>query len=139
MRHGLCKDLGFSPEDRTENIRRIGELVKLFIEAGVIAITAFISPYRNDRRRIRSLLQDNQFIEIFVDCPIEVCAKREKKGIYEKAKAVVIKGFTGISAPYERPERPDLIIDSGEEDASAAAKRIPGLLKKKNIHFKGIQ
>ncbi len=133
VRHGLCGDLAFTPEDRAENLRRIGEMVKLFVDAGIIAITAFISPYRKDRRRIGSLLSNNQFMEIFVDCPIEVCAKRDKKGIYAKAKAGIIKEFTGISAPYEPPTNPDLLIDSSTEDPILAAKRVQKLMGEKGI------
>ncbi len=133
VRHGLCSDLGFSGEDRTENIRRIGEMVKLFVDAGIIAITAFISPSQKDRERIRSLIDDNRFLEIHVDCPIEVCEKRDKKGIYAKARAGIIKNFTGISAPYEIPGNPDLVIRSDREDAMDAAKRVLDLLEQQNI------
>jgi adenylylsulfate kinase len=133
VRHGLCGDLGFSSQDRSENIRRIGEMVKLFVDAGIIAITAFISPNRKDRRRIRSFFSDRQFLEIFVDCPLEVCEQRDQKGIYKKAKSGEISEFTGISAPYEPPQRPDLVIASAEEDAISAAKRIKALMLKRKI------
>ena len=133
VRHGLCADLTFCPEDRAENIRRIGEMVKLFVDAGVIVLTAFISPYRQDRQQVRSLLSDGQFLEIHVDCPPEVCATRDQKGIYQKAKAGIIKEFTGISAPYEPPENPELVIQSHEEDAKAAAKKVIELIKKCGI------
>ncbi len=102
VRHGLCSDLGFSEANRTENIRRIGEMARLFIDAGIIVITAFISPYQKDREQIRSLVSDNQFLEIYVKCPIDICENRDQKGIYAKAKSGIIKEFTGISAPYER-------------------------------------
>ena len=121
VRHGLCGDLGFSPEDRTENIRRIGEMVKLFVDAGVIALTAFISPYRSDRNSVRALVGADRFFEIYVDCPVDVCAQRDPKGIYAKAKAGIIKDFTGISAPYEPPERASLVICSDRVTAPAAA------------------
>jgi adenylylsulfate kinase len=133
VRHGLCGDLGFSADDRAENIRRIGEMVKLFVDAGIIAITAFISPYRKDRRRIRDLVGKDRFFEIHVDCPIEVCAERDKKGIYEKAKAGIIKNFTGISAPYEPPENPEMVIQSDKVDATKAAKQVLELMKKNKI------
>jgi adenylylsulfate kinase len=133
VRHGLCSDLSFRPEDRTENIRRIGEMVKLFVDAGIIVLTAFISPYREDRRKVRSLFSDGQFLEIYVDCPSEICATRDQKGIYEKAKKGIIKEFTGISAPYEIPENPDLIIKSYNEDAMAAASRVIKLIEKSQI------
>jgi adenylylsulfate kinase len=130
VRHGLCADLTFCPEDRAENIRRIGEMVKLFVDAGIIVLTAFISPYRQDRQQVRSLLSDGQFLEIHVDCPPEICATRDQKGIYQKAKAGIIKEFTGISAPYEPPENPELVIQSHEEDAKAAAKKVVELIEK---------
>jgi adenylylsulfate kinase len=130
VRHGLCADLTFCPEDRAENIRRIGEMVKLFVDAGIIVLTAFISPYRQDRQQVRSLLSDGQFLEIHVDCPPEICATRDQKGIYQKAKAGIIKEFTGISAPYEPPENPELVIQSDEEDAKAAAKKVLALIEK---------
>ncbi len=130
VRHGLCADLTFGREDRTENIRRIGEMVKLFVDAGMIVLTAFISPYRKDRRKVRSLLQDGQFLEVYVECPPDVCAARDQKGVYAKAKAGLIKDFTGISAPYEVPQNPDLVIRSSEEDAQQAAKRVIELIEK---------
>lgn len=114
VRHGLNKDLGFSPEDRNENIRRIGEVAKLFTDAGVINITAFISPYRQDRDRVRALMADGDFIEVFVDCPLEVCEQRDPKGLYKKARAGQIPEFTGISAPYEEPVDPELTLKTGE-------------------------
>ena len=109
IRHGLNKDLGFSPEDRTENIRRIGELANLFRDCGITNLVAFISPYRTDRQAARELSNgDGTFIEIFVDCPIDVCEERDPKGIYKKARAGTIKEFTGITAPYEPPEKPEI-------------------------------
>lgn len=115
VRHGLCGDLGFSNEDRVENIRRIGEVSKLFIEAGVIVLTAFISPFRADRDRVRKLLKTEDFVEIYCDCPISICEERDVKGLYRKARAGEIKEFTGISSPYEAPERPELVIDTGNQ------------------------
>lgn len=108
MRHGLCSDLAFSPEDRKENIRRIGEVAKLFAEAGFVCITAFISPYRSDRDLARRIAPEGKFIEVFLNAPVEVCAQRDPKGLYAKARAGEIKDFTGISAPYEPPLNPDL-------------------------------
>lgn len=110
VRHGLNKNLGFSPEDRNENIRRIGEVAKLFVDAGLIVMTSFISPYRADRDRARALLQEGEFIEVFVDAPVDVCAKRDPKGLYEKAMRGEIKEFTGVSpdAPYEAPLKPEI-------------------------------
>ena len=133
VRHGLCGDLGFSADDRVENIRRIGEMVKLFVDAGIIAITAFISPYRKDRRKIRDLVGKDRFFEIHVDCPIEVCAERDQKGIYKKAKAGIIKNFTGISAPYEPPENPEMVIQSDKIDATKAAKKVLELMIRNKI------
>ena len=112
VRHGLCSDLGFSADDREENIRRIGELAALFAESGLIVITAFISPYRRDRRQARSAADDN-FHEIYLDTDVSVCEKRDPKGLYAKARNGEIVDFTGVSAPYEAPENPDLIIDTG--------------------------
>src|SRR5258706_1334109 len=114
IRHGLNKNLGFSPEDRTENIRRIGEVAKLFTDAGLVAITAFISPYRADRDQVRALMKPGDFIEIHVDCPVEICEQRDVKGLYKKARAGEIKEFTGISAPYEEPASAELTIKSHE-------------------------
>ena len=108
IRHGLNKNLGFSPKDREENIRRIGEVAKLFRDCGVINMSAFISPYRKDRKAARELGNENEFIEVFVDCPIEVCERRDPKGVYSKARKGIIKEFTGISAPYEAPESPEI-------------------------------
>ena len=133
VRHGLCADLMFSPEDREENIRRIGEMVKLFVDAGIVVLTAFISPYRKDRQTVRSLLKEGQFLEIYVECPLELCAARDKKGIYAKAKAGVIKNFTGISAPYEPPENPEMVIQASTEDPKQAAKRVADLMEERKI------
>jgi len=115
VRHGLNKDLGFSPSDRTENIRRIGEVAKLFTDAGVINITAFISPYRSDRDQVRALMAEGEFLEAFVDCPVDVCERRDVKGLYKKARAGQIPEFTGISAPYEPPLNPEIAIRTDRE------------------------
>lgn len=113
VRHGLNKNLGFSPEDRTENIRRIAEVAKLFTDAGVIALTSFISPYRADRDAARAIFAPGDFIEVHVSTSLETCEERDPKGLYKKARAGQIPDFTGISAPYEAPERPELVLDTG--------------------------
>ncbi|MCS7004105.1 MAG: adenylyl-sulfate kinase [Cytophagales bacterium] len=110
IRLGLNKDLTFSEKDRRENIRRIGEVAKLFVDAGIIVITAFISPFEADRQMVRNLLEKDEFLEIFVDCPLEVCEQRDVKGLYKKARAGLIKDFTGIGSPFEVPQKPDLVI-----------------------------
>jgi adenylylsulfate kinase len=112
VRHGLCGELGFSDNDRMENIRRIGEVSKLFVEAGVMVLTAFISPFRADRERVRKLIGEADFIEIYCHCPLEVCEERDVKGLYKKARQGLINNFTGISSPYEVPENPELSIDT---------------------------
>lgn len=112
IRHGLNKNLGFSPQDREENIRRIGEVASLFAQAGLITMTAFISPYRSDRDKARALLKEGEFIEIYVKVPLDVAEERDPKGLYKKAKAGEIKEFTGISAPYEEPLNAEMVIDT---------------------------
>ncbi|WP_066583667.1 sulfate adenylyltransferase subunit CysN [Sphingomonas pruni] len=124
VRHGLNKDLGFTDADRIENIRRVGEVAKLMTDAGLIVLTAFISPFRAERDMIRAMLPGGDFVEIFVDTPIEVAEARDVKGLYKKARAGEIRNFTGISSPYERPERPDIVIDTTRETPEAAAERI---------------
>ena len=133
IRHGLNKNLGFSPADRTENIRRIGEVAKLFADAGVVAVTAFISPYRADRDQVRALMADGDFIEIHVDCPVEVCEGRDVKGLYKKARAGEIKEFTGISAPYEAPGKAELTIKSHELSVEQSVATILGYLEERGI------
>lgn len=119
IRHGLNKDLGFKPEDRTENIRRIGEVAKLLVDAGLVAITAFISPYKEDRLQARKLVKEDEFIEVYVQCDLAVCESRDPKGIYKKVRKGEIKNFTGISAPYEEPEQPEIIIDTAGNSIDA--------------------
>ncbi len=114
LRSGLCSDLGFSPADRAENLRRAGEVARLLVDAGLIVIAAFISPYVADRARVRSRFEKNQFYEIFLECPIEVCRQRDPKGLYRKADEGLIPAFTGVSDPYEPPLEPDLIIRTAE-------------------------
>ncbi len=116
VRHGLCADLGFSDVDRQENIRRIGEMAKLFLETGVIALTAFISPFRADRQRVRALVPEGDFIEIYCKCSLYVCEGRDVKGLYKRARAGEIKDFTGISSPYEEPENAEVVVNTGEND-----------------------
>jgi len=112
VRHGLCGDLGFTELDRVENIRRVGETAKLMLEAGVITLTAFISPFRQDRERVRSLFPHHDFLEIYCRCPLEVCEERDVKGLYKKARNGEIPHFTGISSPYEEPINPELVVDT---------------------------
>ena len=112
VRMGLCKDLGFSAEDREENIRRIGEVSKLFMDAGIVVLSAFVSPYRADRDAIRELVEEGEFVEVFVSCSVEQCEQRDVKGLYKKARAGVIKGFTGIDDPYEEPSSPEIVVDT---------------------------
>ena len=131
IRHGLNSDLGFSPEDRRENLRRIAEVSKLFVDAGLIVLACFISPYRKDREYIRQIIGKEDFIEIYVKCPVEVCEKRDPKGFYKKAKAGIIKGYTGIDAPYEEPENPDLIIESDKLSPEESANKVYEFLVKK--------
>ena len=131
IRHGLNKNLGFSPEDREENIRRIGEVAKLFADAGVITTTAFISPYRKDRDKAREILEDGRFIEVFVDCPLEVCESRDPKGLYKKARAGEIKEFTGIDAPYEVPENAEIVINTNDLDLAASIQKVIDYLSDK--------
>lgn len=133
VRHGLCRDLGFTPEHRKENIRRIGEMVRLFVDAGVIAITAFISPYRADREVVRKLVGEDRFLEVYVQCPVEVCAKRDPKGLYQRAMAGLIKDFTGVSAPYEAPETPNLVLRSDAVTPVEAAEEVIALLNRTRI------
>jgi adenylylsulfate kinase len=136
VRHGLCANLGFSAEDRHENIRRIGEMAKLFIEAGVIALTAFISPFRADRERVKALVSENDFIEIYCDSPLKVCEERDVKGLYKKARAGVIQNYTGISSPYEPPENPDLHLDTAGDSVEVNAEKILDLLGERHIFFR---
>ncbi len=118
IRHGLCHDLSFSNQDRVENIRRVSEVATLFMEAGVIVLTAFISPFKADRARVRSMVKDGDFIEVYCDAPIEICEKRDVKGLYKKAREGQVKEFTGISSPYEAPDFPEIMVRTGSETLS---------------------
>jgi adenylylsulfate kinase len=133
VRHGLCNDLGFSDEDRKENIRRIAELSKITIESGVIALTAFISPFQSDRDEARSLVDEGDLIEIFCECPLHVCEKRDVKGLYRRARKGEIKEFTGISSPYEAPSNADIRINTSELSLEESVDRIVGLLQTRGI------
>ena len=124
VRHGLNRDLGFSRDDRAENIRRIGEVAKLFAESGTIVLTAFISPYRSERHHARSLCDDIPFIEVFLRCPLDVCESRDTKGLYQKARSGLLQGFTGIDAPYEEPRHPEMVIDTDRVDVEGCAELI---------------
>jgi len=124
VRHGLCGDLGFSNEDRIENIRRVGEVAKLFMEAGIIVLTAFISPFRSDRERVRGMVEHGDFIEIYCDSSIEVCETRDVKGFYKKARAGQIAEFTGISSPYEVPENPEITVRTGTVELEVCVQQV---------------
>ncbi|WP_281170177.1 adenylyl-sulfate kinase [Carboxydothermus ferrireducens] len=130
IRMGLNKDLGFSEKDRQENIRRIGEVAKLFVDAGIIVITAFISPFRADRDKVRSLLPEGKFIEVFVDCPLEVCEARDVKGLYQKAREGKIPEFTGITSPYEPPVKPEITLKTAEQSLEECVDIILTYLRK---------
>lgn len=131
VRHGLNNNLGFSPEDRTENIRRIGEVSKLFVDAGVMTLTAFISPYRDDRNMVREMVEDGEFLEIYVKCSLEECEKRDPKGLYKKARNGEIKGFTGIDAPYEAPVSPELVVETDKETLRESVAAVLNFLQEK--------
>ena len=133
VRHGLCNDLGFSPENRVENIRRVGEVAKLFMEAGIIVLTAFISPFRSERERVRSLVKQGDFIEIYCDSPIEICESRDVKGLYKKARAGQIAEFTWISSPYEAPENPELTVKTSTTDLTTSVQQVINELKLRGI------
>jgi adenylylsulfate kinase len=133
IRHGLCHDLGFSDADREENIRRIGEVAKLFLDAGVVALTAFVSPFKADRDRVRALVEAGDFIEIHCAADLGVCEQRDTKGLYAKARAGAIKDFTGISSPYEAPDHPELRIDTGSRSLEACVEEVINYLRQQGI------
>ncbi len=132
VRHRLNKDLGFSPEDRVENIRRIGEVASLFCDVGVIALTAFISPYRADRDKARAIVQDS-FIEVYVKCDLDVCEARDPKGLYKKARAGEVREFTGISAPYEEPVKPELVVDTSHQSLEDSTAEVMAYLEARGV------
>ncbi|WZY35412.1 adenylyl-sulfate kinase [Bacillus sp. FSL W8-1122] len=133
IRHGLNKDLGFSDRDRQENIRRIGEVAKLFVDAGTIVSTAFISPFQSDRDQARALLADGEFVEVYVKCPLEECERRDVKGLYKKARNGEIPQFTGISSPYEEPDTPEITVDTSVQTVEESIEQIIGWLEKHHI------
>ncbi|AGL01036.1 adenylyl-sulfate kinase [Desulfoscipio gibsoniae] len=133
IRHGLNKDLSFSPEDRRENIRRIAEVAKLFVDAGIVVITAFISPYREDRQIARQIVERGEFVEIYTKCPLDVCEKRDPKGLYKRARAGKIPEFTGITAPYEKPDNPEIIINTNKNTIEESVDQITKYLLKQQI------
>ncbi|VWD18765.1 adenylylsulfate kinase [Burkholderia contaminans] len=128
FRHGLCSDLGFSAKDRTENIRRAGEVARLFVDAGVIVLSAFISPFQGDRARVRALFAPGDFVEVHCDCELRVCEQRDVKGLYRKARAGLIEDFTGISSPYEPPLHPEVRVDTANESLDACVDQIVGVV-----------
>ena len=139
VRHGLNKDLGFDEKSRVENIRRIGEVAKLFNDAGLIVLTAFISPFKSDRKMVRDLFKESDFLEVFIDASIEICEKRDPKGMYKKARSGEIKNFTGISSPYEAPENPEIHVINNELSLEEASDKIVQYLIENNyINSKGI-
>jgi adenylylsulfate kinase len=133
IRHGLCNDLGFSDADREENIRRIGEVAKLFVDAGVVALTAFVSPFKADRDKVRALVEPGDFIEIHCAADLAVCEGRDTKGLYAKARAGEIKDFTGISSPYEAPDNPELRVDTGSQSLEACVAQVLAYLEANGI------
>jgi adenylylsulfate kinase len=133
VRHGLCGDLGFSSTDRTENIRRIGEVAKLLIDAGIIALTAFISPFRADRERVRGMVMHGEFIEIYCKCAVDVCESRDVKGLYKRARSGEVKDFTGISSPYEAPVKPELAIDTASLSIPECVDQVLDYMRLRNL------
>ena len=133
VRHGLCQDLGFSDADRTENIRRIGEVAKLFVDAGVVVLTAFVSPFQADRDRVRALVPEGDFIEVHCAANLAACETRDTKGLYAKARAGVIKEFTGISSPYEEPEQPELRVETGSQSLEDCVDQVIAHLQEQGI------
>jgi adenylylsulfate kinase len=131
VRHGLNGDLGFSEKDRVENIRRVGEVAKLFVDAGLIVITAFISPFRSDRKLVKDLFEEDEFLEVFINTPIEICKERDPKGLYKKALNGEIKNFTGIDSPYENPENPTLEIKTNKLSIEKSVTKIIELIEEK--------
>jgi adenylylsulfate kinase len=133
VRHGLCQDLGFSDEDRVENIRRVGEVAKLFMEAGIIVLTAFISPFMSDRMRVRKLVKEGEFIEVYCNTPLDICEKRDVKGLYKKARKGEISDFTGVTSPYEAPDHPEVSVLTGKTSLEDCIEIIIGEMKNRDI------
>lgn len=133
VRHGLCKDLGFTDEDRVENIRRVGETAKLMVDAGLVVLTAFISPFQSERDMVRNLVDDGEFIEVFLDTPLDVCETRDPKGLYKKARAGEIKHFTGIDSDYQVPASPEIKIDTSKNTLDQSVQELVAYLKQQQI------
>lgn len=133
VRHGLCSDLSFSNKDREENIRRVGEAAKLFLEGGVIVLTAFISPFRSDRERVRNLVLHGDFMEVYCKCPLEICERRDVKGMYKKAREGKIPEFTGISSPYEEPFNPELSLETGYMSVEESVSKVIDMLVERGV------
>ncbi|MBF0370153.1 MAG: adenylyl-sulfate kinase [Magnetococcales bacterium] len=131
IRHGLCSDLGFSHHDRQENIRRIGEVAKLCVDGGLIVLAAFISPFRNDRQRVRNLVEPGDFVEVYCKCSLEVCESRDVKGLYRRARAGEIRDFTGISSPYEEPRQPEIILRTDKDTITVCADQVAEIVMKR--------
>ena len=133
IRHGLNKDLGFTDADRVENIRRIGEVARLMVDSGLIVLTAFISPFRAERQMARGLLDENEFLEVFVETPLRIAEERDPKGLYKKARRGELKNFTGIDSPYEEPEAPEILIDTSALSAEQCAERVISMLRERGV------
>jgi adenylylsulfate kinase len=133
VRHGMCSDLGFSRADREENIRRVGEMTRLFIDAGIIVLTAFISPFRADREKVRQLVGEDRFLEIYCACPLDICEQRDVKGLYRRARAGQIPDFTGLTSPYEEPIRPALVLDTAKLPLGACVEEVVNLLVEQEV------
>jgi bifunctional enzyme CysN/CysC len=133
VRHGLCRDLGFTAEDRVENMRRVGEVARLMVDAGLIVLAAFISPYRSERRATRDLLDLGEFYEVYVDAPLAIAEERDPKGLYAKAREGELRNFTGVDAPYEEPERPELHIDTTQLAPEQAAQQVVEMLARSGV------
>ncbi|NWF98891.1 MAG: adenylyl-sulfate kinase [Nitrospirae bacterium] len=133
IRRGLCKDLGFSAEDRRENLRRVGEVAKLFVDAGILTIASFASPYISDRKMIREMFGNEEFIEVYLKCDISICEKRDPKGLYKKARNGIIKNFTGVSDPYEAPEKPEILLETDKLTVEQSVKSVFDFLQEKQI------
>jgi bifunctional enzyme CysN/CysC len=133
VRHGLNRDLGFTDADRVENVRRVGEVAKLFVDAGLVVLCSFISPFRAERRMVRELVEPGEFFEIFVDTPIEECMRRDPKGLYARSREGKLKNLTGVDSPYETPENPEIVVDTWQGSAEDAARRVLDKLKERHI------
>jgi len=136
IRHGLNSDLGFTKEDRKENLRRVAEVIKLFIDAGIVVLAAFISPYKEDRKMIKKIIGPEDFVEIYCKCPAEICAQRDPKQLYKKAKNGLIKGYTGVDAPYEEPDNPDLVLETHLISIDEAVNKVKDFILPKILEIK---